>query len=466
MKFGMKKRSGAKVMAITGPFAIDESYCREALGQMQREFFPRAGWSDDSEDATGEGPDSIKPEVVGSKIALFRFSGPMSKEESCATEMLGGFSTMSAASAIRAAANSGQYAGIAISWYTPGGQTAYMDEFARALRESNAKCPIWSHCEDMCASAGYWGASQSSQVWCSPNAIVGSIGTYMAIEDSSKAAASAGYEVIVIKAGEHKGDGLPGTEITDTIKAKYQRTIDSINSLFISDVAQGRSISLEDAKSLNTGDVWVGKEAKAKGIVDEVGSLEDMLSAMGAALPGIGQSQRTVPGQPGAMSIEETMNEKEKLGFVSQMLSFLGFSAKAEDVDADKSKAGDVPDEPKAADPLDSLSSEEKAAVLQLRQPKEEPKAADKEEPKDDVPDLERDEAVASYVASYNRVRGAGAIDFERADKALAGKTADEINARAKELGGKAEEKFGKPTGERASKGAITRADLLASGRY
>ena len=192
-----------------------------------------------------------------------------------------------------------------------------------------------------------------------------------------------------------------------------------------------------------------------------------MLSAMSAALPSIGQSQRTVPGQPGAIS-EETMNEKEKLGFVSQMLSFLGFSAKAEDVVADKGKAEDVPDAPKAANPLDSLSADEKAAVLALRNPKptEAPKAEDAPGQKEDEPDLERDEAVATYVASYNRVRGAGSIDFARADKALAGKTADEINARAKELGGKAEEKFGKPTGDRTSQGGVTRADLLASGRY
>jgi len=104
----MKKRTGTKIMALTGPFAVYEPYATEIVQTIGRQLFPMSGFGfdDEDEDAPAGAQPNSQPEAVGNKIALMRFSGPMTKEDTCASWMLGGFSTMAAAKQIQMVADS------------------------------------------------------------------------------------------------------------------------------------------------------------------------------------------------------------------------------------------------------------------------------------------------------------------------------------------------------------------------
>lgn len=489
----MKKRTGARIMALTGPFAVYEPYATEIVQTIGRQSFPIQGFGfdDEDEDAPAGAQEPKAPESVGNKIALMRFSGPMTKEDTCASFMLGGFSTMAAAKQIQMVADSGEFAGIAIVWYTPGGQTAYTDELARVIAASNSKVPIWSYCEDMVCSAGYWAASQSSQIWAGRNAIVGSIGTYMVIEDSSKAAESVGVEVVVIKAGEHKGDGTPGTPITEKVRARFQATVDALNQTFVSDVASGRGVELSKAQSWNTGDVWVGAQAKDAGLVDAVGTLDEMIQAFSESLSATATNPAATRGAaPSAFKSEETMkSDEEKLGFLATIATAMGlgnlFGPKSEEQAPaeEKSEDKELPAPVAAA----TLSEEDQKALeigrAQLAAEKaksEEPAPAEapaegKEDEGDDA-ELQRSEAIASYVKSYNQVMGTGKLTVKSATARLAALSIEQINERTSKLDGSAKAIFGDGNGRvtKAVSGAAPteetkpkmRQSLISSGLY
>ena len=57
----------------------------------------------------------------------------------------------------------------------------------------------------------YWSASQCTRIYANDMAIVGSIGTYGVVYDSSKMAEDVGIKVHVVRAGEMKGAGVAGT---------------------------------------------------------------------------------------------------------------------------------------------------------------------------------------------------------------------------------------------------------------
>jgi ClpP class serine protease len=97
------------------------------------------------------------------------------------------------------------------------------------------------------------------------------------------AASKEGYKVHVVRAGQFKGAGVPGTEVTADQLADYQREINALNEQFLAGVARGREMSIDDIRKLATGQVWVGQEAVDCGLADGVGSFDQALGVARAA---------------------------------------------------------------------------------------------------------------------------------------------------------------------------------------
>jgi protease-4 len=58
-----------------------------------------------------------------------------------------------------------------------------------------------------------------------------------------------------------------------------QEGIERVYNTFVTKVAEGRKMTFEEVDSIAQGRVWTGKEALDKGLVDELGSLEDAVRA-------------------------------------------------------------------------------------------------------------------------------------------------------------------------------------------
>lgn len=210
--------------------------------------------------------------TVEEGIAVINLRGPMMKH---APSMSGGCSTAVAKRQLGLALDDTNVNGILLRIESPGGTVSGTKELADAITKATQSKPVWAFCNDLTASAAYWVASQCDRIEANPTSLVGSIGTYMVVADSSKAAEKAGIEVHVVRAGAFKGTGTPGTEITDEQLADMDKTVSGLNQFFLQAVESGRSLSREQVIALADGRCHLASEAKRLDLIDDVSSFED-----------------------------------------------------------------------------------------------------------------------------------------------------------------------------------------------
>jgi protease-4 len=215
--------------------------------------------------------------VTKDGTAIIELNGTLMKQIS---SMSRGTSTVLARRQIRAAMKDTEVSAILLRIDSPGGTAAGTQELADDVAAAAKEKPVYAFIEDLGASAAYWVASQASKVFTNSTGIVGSIGTYMAVMDLSGMAAKEGIKVHVIRAGEFKGAGTPGTEVTAAQLAEWQKTVDGLNEHFVRGVASGRKLTLEKTRALADGRVYVGKAALENGLVDGVQTLDATLAQL------------------------------------------------------------------------------------------------------------------------------------------------------------------------------------------
>lgn len=220
---------------------------------------------------------STRGENAG-QVAVIELTGKLMKQQA---SMGGGTSTVQARRDIRAAANDPDVSAILLRIDSPGGTAAGTEELANEVAAAKAKKPVWAYVEDLAASAAYWVASQADKIIANATGLVGSIGTYGVVQDLSGAAAMEGVKVHVIRAGEMKGVGTPGTEITADHLADMQRVVDGLNEHFLAGVTSGReALTAKQVRELADGRVYIAAEAKKLGLIDAVGSFDQALSEL------------------------------------------------------------------------------------------------------------------------------------------------------------------------------------------
>lgn len=212
------------------------------------------------------------PFVLHGSTAEIKVSGVLCKEAPWYYDYLGidYTETLALRSSIEKATADPRVSAIALRVSSPGGQVAGTLEAGDAIHEASKSKRVSAIVEDLAASGAYWLASQADDITATEDSMVGSIGVYYVLEDSSEAAAKAGYKVHVIRSGDHKGTGVPGSPVTsDQLKAE-QGLIDGLAKIFKASVARGRELADEDVDQLATGQCWLANDSKAKGLIDQV----------------------------------------------------------------------------------------------------------------------------------------------------------------------------------------------------
>lgn len=251
-----------------GPWA-----CEESAFRAQVELFNRLDLSAHIQAArptTQQGNFA----VTGSGIAIVEISGTMTKFGSSLSDA---GSTIRTRRQIRNAASDNSVAATLLHIDSPGGSLAGTKELADDVAAANAAKPVHVFISDIGASAAFYAASQAGFVSANQPAFVGSIGTYMAVSDFSQLAENEGVKVHVIKTGDFKGAGIPGTEITDEMLAEWQRLINESNELFLKAVAKGRKLPIAKVRELADGRVHLASQAVSLGLIDGVGTLEQAI---------------------------------------------------------------------------------------------------------------------------------------------------------------------------------------------
>lgn len=234
-------------------------------------------------DAARAGADELASYTRDSSgVALIEIRGRMQKQQASLGQSA---STVALRRAVRAATADPEVGAILMVFDSPGGTVAGTGELAADIAAATKQKTVIGLAEDMCCSACYWAASQVTQLFSQPAAMVGSIGTYGVVYDQSAAAAQEGVKVHVIRAGDMKGVGTPGTEVTTQQLLEIQKEIDALNEVFLSGIACGRAgkLSADEVRELATGQVWIGQAAADAGLTDGVANIDQALAVARAA---------------------------------------------------------------------------------------------------------------------------------------------------------------------------------------
>lgn len=215
-------------------------------------------------------------------VALIPISGPMQKSVGSLQE---GTSTVRVRQQLRAAARDEAVRGAMLMMDTPGGQTKGNSDLADEVARFGQAKPIHAFAEDMVASAGVSVASQAHRITANcAGCLYGAMGTYAVVYDYSQQAEKLGVRVHVVRAGEFKGMGVPGTEITQEQLDEMQRIVDALNDQYLQMIAKGRGMPKSTVTKLADGRIHPAPEAKELGLIDGIGSFDTAYRALLGAI--------------------------------------------------------------------------------------------------------------------------------------------------------------------------------------
>jgi protease IV len=162
---------------------------------------------------------------------------------------------------------------------SPGGspvQAAQIYNEIHYLRHQYPKTKLYTVCDDLCASAAYYIASASDDIYANPASLVGSIGVLMNGFGFVNTMKKVGVERRLLTAGDHKGflDPFSPEKIDEKLIAK--RMLANVHQQFINAVKQGRGSRIKDNPELFSGLAWTGEEALALGLIDGFGDLNSL----------------------------------------------------------------------------------------------------------------------------------------------------------------------------------------------
>jgi len=166
---------------------------------------------------------------------------------------------------------------------SPGGavvpsQEIYEEVFK--VRQGNKQKVITSM-GSVAASGGYYIASASDKIMANPGTLTGSIGVIMEFATAEDLMNKIGVKNEVIKSGARKDVGNFMRAMTPDERTYLQSVLDDEHSQFVEAVAKGRGMKAQDVWSIADGSVFTGRQAKAMGLVDELGDLEDAIKLAG-----------------------------------------------------------------------------------------------------------------------------------------------------------------------------------------
>ena len=157
---------------------------------------------------------------------------------------------------------------------SPGGSASASEVIQREVRLIREVKPLIVSMGSYAASGGYWISAPADRIFAESSTITGSIGVFGLQFDVQRLAADFGVSFDTVKTGRF-ADALTITRPkTPEEMAVLQRMVDWIYGEFVAKVAEGRKLTPEQVEAIAQGRVWSGREALARGLVDEIGGLE------------------------------------------------------------------------------------------------------------------------------------------------------------------------------------------------
>ncbi len=152
---------------------------------------------------------------------------------------------------------------------SPGGSAVASKEIADKIKQAN-KTTV-AVIREVGASGGYWAASAADYIIANEMSITGSIGVIGSYIEFAGLLERYNMTYQRLVGGKYKDIGVPFKQLQPDEESILQSKINKIHDIFIRSIAENRDISYQKAKSISTGEFYLGVEALELDLVDKLG---------------------------------------------------------------------------------------------------------------------------------------------------------------------------------------------------
>jgi protease-4 len=285
-----RRRTPEEVRAIVdqGPFTAPQAL---KAGLVDRLGFEDQMWADLKDRLHGGEPKKVAlsqymkvtPEAAGlpgkRKIALVVAEGDIVRGtpgddgtgESSLTSY--GFNKV-----LREVAADSAIKGVVVRIDSPGGEVTASDEIWREMNLLSKRHPVVISMSDAAASGGYYMAMTGDTIVAYPETETGSIGVVFGKPNLHGLYDKLGISKDAVERGRHAGIDSDYTPLTPEERQLLRDGIDESYRDFLEKVATARRRKVGEIEPVAQGRVWLGSQARDRGLVDELGGLDTAIA--------------------------------------------------------------------------------------------------------------------------------------------------------------------------------------------
>jgi protease IV len=240
----------------------------------RKQSLKAGGFGDEAKEVEADAYLRTDPRTLGLRngpeIALVIGSGTIVEERGRFSK---GFTADEVEKALDDAAKDDKIRAVVFRVNSPGGDVLASDRIWLAVRRVREKKPIVISMADYAASGGYYVSSGANAILAEPATLTGSIGVfalrpvfagmYDKLEIGHEALSRGAYATV-------SGSDSP---MTPAQQERTDRLIRDAYQEFLGRVSEGRGAKPEDIDKVGRGRVWLGSDALARNLVDELGGL-------------------------------------------------------------------------------------------------------------------------------------------------------------------------------------------------
>jgi protease-4 len=272
-----------------------------------------------------------KPRITEPHVALVYAVGDVvdGKGEGGALSAFQEIASRRLSAALRAAAEDDSVKAVVLRVDSPGGSALASEIIWHAVQEVKAKKPVVVSMGSLAASGGYYISCGADTIWAQPNTLTGSIGVVGGKIVLGQALGKLGVSVVEMSRGKRATLYSTVKKWTAEERQLVEAEMRYVYDVFKKRVADGRKKTVEEIEPIAQGRVWVGRQAKEKGLVDQLGGLDDALAdaKKRAGLPEDAPVD-VYPGEPTLMDLLEGLGGEVRAGLgpslVAELRLFLG----------------------------------------------------------------------------------------------------------------------------------------------
>jgi protease-4 len=236
-----------------------------------------------------------------------------------------GFSSGSFIRMLRRVANERDISGVILRIDSPGGDAFASDEILREVKLLREKKPMVVSMSDTAASGGYYVSMTGDPVIAYPNTLTGSIGVVWGKLNLRGFYDKLGIRKEILTRGRNAAIDSTYAPMTPEGRAKLQQGLEEFYQGFVSKVAESRRRKYEQVEPLAQGRVWLGSQARERGLIDELGGIDKAVELIKAkAKIPAGDRVTLVPYPPKRTLWEQYLRSTSEQSVEARIRSVLG----------------------------------------------------------------------------------------------------------------------------------------------